>query len=322
MNLITGVAGFIGFHLAKELLEKGELVHGIDNLNNYYSQALKLDRLEYLKKFTNFTFDQLDLTNISEVQKKLTQLNPENIFHLAAQAGVRLPKSDYQKYFDSNLVGFWNVVNHAVQLSTPNIVFASSSSVYGNQSEILSETIKILNPTSLYGVTKLSNELLAAKLVIGSSSRIRGLRFFTVYGPWGRPDMAYFKIMDCLKFNKPFKVNGDGEQIRDFTYIKDVVESTLLLQEELKRREFGYFDLVNVGAGNPNSLNKLIELSENFSKKKLIKTYGIVDSTESTKTHSDRQYLNRLIRSHSSTPLEIGLKEFHNWHSRYHKKEL
>jgi len=322
MNLITGVAGFIGFHLAKQLLVKGEVVYGVDNLNNYYSRSLKLDRIENLKKFSNFTFQELDLTNRTEVEAKITTLCPENIYHLAAQAGVRLPKSEYQKYFDSNLVGFWNVLSQATSLKIPNILFASSSSVYGNQIDMLSESSKTLEPTSLYGATKLSNELIAAKLTLGSKSRIRGLRFFTVYGPWGRPDMAYYKIMDCLKENKPFTVYGNGEQIRDFTYIKDIVDSTIELQNELTTRELGFYDVVNVGAGNPTSLNKMIEISEKLTNKKLLIKYESADSTESKKTHSDRRYLNQLIQIKASTSLEIGIKEFYEWHNNYNKKTI
>jgi UDP-glucuronate 4-epimerase len=322
MNLITGVAGFIGFHLASELLARGDVVYGVDNLNEYYSRSLKLDRLRNLKKYDNFVFDELDLTNRTEVQSKLSNTNPQNVFHLAAQPGVRLPKSDSQKYFDSNLIGFWNILNQAIEFNTPNIFFASSSSVYGNKTDLLSESSKALEPTNLYGATKLSNELLAAKLSIGSQSRIRGLRFFTVYGPWGRPDMAYFKIMDCLKFNKTFTIYGDGEQLRDFTYIKDIVESTVLLNEELRNRQVGFFDVVNVGAGNPTSLNKLIDLLEGFSNKKLKTSYTIADLTESSKTHSDRKYLNQLIQNKQSTPLEVGLKEFYNWHNSYNKLGL
>jgi UDP-glucuronate 4-epimerase len=321
MNLITGVAGFIGFHLAIDLLEKGEVVYGIDNLNQYYSRSIKLDRLKILEEYNNFIFEELDIINRTEVEKKLTKLVPQNIFHFAAQAGVRLPKSEYQKYFDSNLLGFWNVLNQAVQLCIPNIVFASSSSVYGNQTDLLSESTKILEPTSFYGATKLSNELLAAKLVMGSQSRIRGLRFFTVYGPWGRPDMAYYKIMNCLKTDEAFTIYGSGEQIRDFTFIKDIIKSTVLLKDELKDRQFGFFDVVNVGAGNPSSLNKLIELSENFTGKKLKKIHEATDLTESNKTHSDRSYLNQLIHIDESTPLDVGFKDFYEWHTNYYKKE-
>ena len=258
--LITGVAGFIGSHLAHSLLEDGNKVIGIDSLNDYYSPDLKLSRLSSLTLHPNFVFQELDIVEGDKVKDLIRKHSPQTIFHLAAQAGVRLPISSFDKYVNSNLTGFSNVVIAATELKVPNFLYASSSSVYGNSAAVpYKENGDLLDQVSFYGATKFTNEILAKNLSRSYGLKSRGMRFFTVYGPLGRPDMAYFKIINSVINNEKFVLFGDGTIRRDFTFISDVVTSIKLLSKELTERDFGHSDVVNIGGGKPNSMTELIE---------------------------------------------------------------
>ena len=224
--LVTGSAGFIGMHTCLKLLKENKKVIGIDNLNNYYSRNLKFDRLKILKKYKNFKFFKNDISNEKKLKKIFFKHKPSYVIHLAAQAGVRHSITKPQDYTRSNLVGFANILEFSKIMKVKHLLYASSSSVYGNTKKFpLSENDKQTNPISYYGATKLSNEVMAHSYSSLFKLPTTGLRFFTVYGPWGRPDMALFLFTKAIKNKKKIKLFNGGKMIRDFTYIDDVAFS-------------------------------------------------------------------------------------------------
>lgn len=312
--MVTGVAGFIGFHLARELLEAGHAIRGIDNLDPYYSLALKEDRLQILAGYPNFSFNLCDISQGDSIEVEVEKFEPDSIFHMAAQAGVRLRTEDYGKYVESNLVAFSKIAIAAKIHRVEKLIYASSSSVYGNlDKKSFSEYEGNLSPVSFYGATKLSNEILASGIFSGEQTKSRGLRFFTVYGEYGRPDMAYFRILSSLLNNEPFEVFGDGEDLRDFTYVADVVQAIVALNSELDTREPGFTDVVNIGGGNPRSLNEMIHIMEKITNNKINKTKGKKIHADVNKTVADNSYIEGLLGSVPSTSLEVGLEKFVSW---------
>lgn len=312
--LVTGAAGFVGAHLVKSLVEKGESVVGLDSFNDYYSPELKQMRAASLIPSSIDLID-LNLTNRNKLSNLVAKLNPTTIYHLAAQAGVRLRIEDTDQYVQSNLVGFSNILEIAIENKAANFIYASSSSVYGNSLNTpYTETDRNLSPISFYGATKLSNELLASALVRGSSTNARGLRFFTVYGPWGRPDMAYFRIAEALKNGNQFNLFGNGEVIRDFTYIDDIIYSTLLLAEELNsKKETGLSDVVNIGGGKPSSMKQLITAFEVVSQSKLqINQLAHVEK-DVNQTIASLKLQNQLINFAPGVSLEQGVEQVFKW---------
>jgi UDP-glucuronate 4-epimerase len=312
--LVTGIAGFIGSKLAQFLSSSGESVLGVDNFNDYYSVSLKRIRVEKLLVPFDVEVRDLDISNNSQVKDLIEEVKPTSIFHLAAQAGVRLPLNQTYKYVDSNLVGYSNILSNTVEQEIPNLLYASSSSVYGN-SKILPyrESDLTLRPLSFYGATKLSNELITPTLLRGSSTRVRGLRFFTVYGPWGRPDMAYFRLINSALNNETFNLYGNGKASRDFTYIDDVVSAIDKLHSDLQSRAFEFSDIVNVGGGNPASMLEMIDIISGYTKiklniKELGKHHNDVDST-----NADPSYLESLVGSSPKTKLQDGLAQVVEW---------
>jgi UDP-glucuronate 4-epimerase len=258
--LVTGAAGFVGSHLSSLLREEGNTVHGIDNLSSYYAPDLKNLRIEKLLNPANVQFTNLDLVEKSLLRNFLDKNNFDSVIHLAAQPGVRTPLNRSSEYIENNIQAFTNVLQLVTELGIPNFLYASSSSVYGNSKEIpYSESSEDIHPVSVYGATKRANELLAPTYVRGSSTRARGLRFFTVYGPWGRPDMAYFRLINSGINKTEFTRFGDGHVKRDFTYISDITQQISDLLKELQSQKKGFSDIVNIGGGNPHSLNDLIE---------------------------------------------------------------
>lgn len=312
--LVTGAAGFVGAHLVKSLVEKGESVVGLDSFNDYYSPELKQMRAASLIPSSIDLID-LNLTNRDKLSNLVAKLNPTTIYHLAAQPGVRLRIEDTDQYVQSNLVGFSNILEIAIENKAANFIYASSSSVYGNSLNTpYTETDRNLSPISFYGATKLSNELLASALVRGSSTNARGLRFFTVYGPWGRPDMAYFRIAEALKNGNQFNLFGNGEVIRDFTYIDDMIYSTLLLAEELNsKKETGLSDVVNIGGGKPSSMKQLITAFEVVSQRKLqINQLAHVEK-DVNQTIASLKLQNQLINFAPKVSLEKGVEQVFKW---------
>jgi UDP-glucuronate 4-epimerase len=312
--LITGAAGFIGSHLFKALSDSGNYkVIGVDSFTDYYSVELKKARVSnFLEAKGHFEF--ADLSDRSACRDLLERHKPTHVIHLAAQAGIRLPLEENGKYVKENLVSFVNIASESVSLKVENFLYASSSSVYGSQSHVpFSELEQLLSPVSFYGLTKLFNEQIIENLARSSSTRFRGMRFFTVYGPWGRPDMAYFKLIVKGLTHSEFKLNGSGNVKRDFTYVSDVVDSIVKLSVELEQHETGFQDLVNIGGGKPVSMADLISEIEKAlgSPIKILK--GEANVNDLPITNASILYQNQLIGNAPGTSLETGIRETVKW---------
>jgi len=313
--LVTGGAGFIGSHLSAKLSETTDSeVLALDSLSDYYSVNLKEHRVNRFLDSRGMNFRKVDLASQSEVEVIIKDFRPDYVYHLGAQAGIRLPVEKHHIYTRSNLVGFSNILNAAIKFEVPNFLYASSSSVYGDYARIpLSEKELNLRPTSFYGATKLSNELMASSLANKFPIRMRGLRFFTVYGPWGRPDMAYFRVIESLINGRTFKLFGDGTIKRDFTFIDDVVRSCTLLGSELSLRTGGYHDIVNVGGGNPQSMQEMIQELEALTNQNLKIESRPSNVSDVKVTHSDTTLLEDLIGKHPFSRIDEGLEKFLFW---------
>ena len=315
--LVTGAAGFIGSALCEQLMLSNHEVTAVDNFSDYYDVSLKRLRVKELLSPLSLEVLNLDICDQSKVEKIIASSNPEVVIHLAAQAGVRLSVSESRKYVDSNLVGFSNVLISTIEKKVPKFLYASSSSVYGDKAEIpYSETESNLHPSSFYGSTKLANELLVPTLVKNSETVARGLRFFTVYGPWGRPDMAYFRMIANAIVGTEFNFFGDGSIERDFTFVNDAVNSVVNLTLELESRKPGFSDVVNLGGGRPLSMNYLLEIVGSLTGKKVSFERYDTNLNDARKTMSDPSYIQKLISSKPSTKLEDGISMTIDWASR------
>ena len=311
--LVTGAAGFIGAHLSKRLYLEGHEVVGVDRLSNYYSPELKKYRLENIVP-KQVEFRILDLRNYKETLDLIEDIKPQTIFHLAAQPGIRLPVEQYSAYIGDNINCFQNILTSAVENHVPNFLYASSSSVYGNSDKVkLSEDEDNLSPISFYGKSKLLNELMVGTFTKGTATRGRGLRFFTVYGPSGRPDMAYFRLIGNALVDSPFVLFGDGTVLRDLTYIDDVVEALERLGNELMTHPLGYSDVVNVGGGNPVSMNQMIETISVITGRKLSITRERKNKNDMVYTCAATANQLRLINWKPAKSLEYGLGETIRW---------
>ena len=312
--LVTGTAGFIGFHLATFLANEGHQVLGIDSFTDYYSADLKRMRAENLFSGANVKTHELDLANKSELISFMRKKEINSVFHLAAQPGVRLLPTQYSRYHDSNVVAFVNILEATLDSGIGNFLYASSSSVYGNTESLLhSETEHDLKPISYYGTTKLVNEMLASKFASNSSIRARGLRFFTVYGSWGRPDMAYLRLISACLNEKVFNLYGSKETFRDFTYVDDVVRMVSLLNKELMQRAPGFSDVVNVGGGRPETLSNMMRIIEMETGTKLMTQNFEKNENDVLKTFADSTYLEALIGIKPQTTINNGLPEVVKW---------
>ena len=313
--LVTGAAGFIGSHLAASLNVLGHQVLCVDNFSDYYAPDFKKMRVSEI--LTNLDIETIDISRRSDVSKLFGDFKPDSVIHLAAQAGVRLPVSNYDNYVRDNLLGFSNVAIVASELKVQNFLYASSSSVYGDRALIpYTENEKNLKPNSFYGATKLSNEILASTLSHQTGMRMRGLRFFTVYGPWGRPDMAYFRLISNALVDAPYKLFGDGSIKRDFTYIDDTVKTTIDLFQNLLKQEKGFSDVVNVGGGSPRSINELIQVIGEISNKNIVFENHDPDLADVAITSANSAYLQSLIGNRAFTSLEMGIDQTYAWASR------
>jgi UDP-glucuronate 4-epimerase len=312
--LVTGAAGFIGSHLCHKLTTEGNEVIAIDNFSDYYDINLKKLRVENLLTPLQLKVLSVDISDKNAIDQLIVSSKPEVVINLAAQAGVRLPTDQIHKYVNSNLVGFSNVLQSTVSNKIPYFLYASSSSVYGDQAAIpYTESEQKLHPNSFYGATKLANELLTPTLIKSSSTIARGLRFFTVYGPWGRPDMAYFRMIANVVSGSEFNFFGDGSVERDFTYIEDAVNSVIELTKELGKRKPGYSDVVNLGGGRPLSMNYLLENINKISKAEVKFNRQDSQSNDAKKTMSDSKYIQSLIGSKPETKLEDGIDKTYQW---------
>ena len=314
--LLTGAAGFIGSALCKRLVESGHNVIAVDNFSSYYDVSFKQLRVAELLNPLNLEVLNLDICDKSSIDNLIKSRNPGVVINLAAQAGVRLGVSESGKYVESNLVGFSNILVSTIENKVPIFLYASSSSVYGDLAKIpYSELETNLRPTSFYGSTKLANELLTPTLVKNSATKARGLRFFTVYGPWGRPDMAYFRMIANVIAGTEFDFFGDGTIERDFTFIDDAVRSVINLMSELEEKSPGFSDVVNLGGGRPLSMNYLMEVVGSFTGKKVSFERFETNLNDARKTMSDASYIQNLIGSKPSTKLEDGISKTIEWAS-------
>jgi UDP-glucuronate 4-epimerase len=312
--LVTGAAGFIGSALCGQLVKLGNQVTAIDNFSNYYDLNLKQARVNELLHPHSLDVINLDICDRDGMDKLIKSKCFDAVINLAAQAGVRLSLNETSKYIENNLIGFSNVLLSTVQNKVPILLYASSSSIYGNRSQTpYSESEQNLHPTSFYGATKLANELLTPTLVKGSSTSARGLRFFTIYGPWGRPDMAYFRMIANTISGSEFNFYGDGSIERDFTYVSDAVSSIIGLMDELKSHESGYADVVNVGGGHPVSMNYLLETINLQTNSKVEFNRLAANSNDVMKTMADSTLLKKLIGSYPQIKIEEGVANTIEW---------
>ena len=312
--LITGAAGFVGSKLSMELHNSQHQVLGIDNFSPYYAPDLKALRVSELLKPLGVEVLRLDLSELNLFKGIVEEYQPDVVIHLAAQPGVRTPIGKSYEYIQNNVVAFSNVLQTAIEENIPEFLYASSSSVYGNSTNIpYREDDSSVRPISIYGATKLSNEILTPAFVNGSNTRARGMRFFTVYGPWGRPDMAYFRIINSILNGSEFKKFGGGEVKRDFTYIDDITKSIRLLSDELLSHPAGYSDIVNIGGGNPYSLNDLIvEISDQLGSQP--ETSELESNPNDTSyTNADVSNLKRLTARTPDVDLNRGIGLTISW---------
>lgn len=316
--LITGCSGFIGMHLCERMLTLGHSVIGIDNNNAYYSQKLKLDRLARLQKYQNFNFYKIDIRNSDDFQQIENQAI-DVVFHLAAQAGVRYSLSHPEEYVSTNLTGFFNVIEFAIKKEVKNFFYASSSSVYGNNPKTpSSEEDKTENPQSIYAATKKSNELLAHSYSKTKLINTIGLRFFTVYGPWGRPDMALFKFSHHIQRNMPIDLYNHGQHLRDFTYIDDVITSISKLYDNYTNtNQSGIHEIFNIGGGNPVELIQYVKIIESHLKKVAEINSLPMQLGDVKDTFANAQKLQSLIHYKPDTTVEIGIEKFIAWYVNY-----
>ena len=320
--LVTGAAGFIGSNLSARLAKSGNEVLGVDNFSPYYSPKFKELRVEEFLIPYGIEVKRIDLSDIINVEKIVRGFKPDEIIHLAAQPGVRTPLGKSYQYIQNNLVAFANVLQTAIEESIPEILYASSSSVYGNSTETTyKEDDLSIRPISIYGATKLANEILTPAFIAGSKTRARGMRLFTVYGPWGRPDMAYFRIIDSILNGSEFKKFGAGEIKRDFTFVDDITASIEKLSLELSARPAGFSDVVNIGGGSPYSLNDLINvISKQIGSAPLV-LESVSNPNDVRFTCADVSKLNELTKSIPAIDLESGVKETIAWAQRVRIKE-
>lgn len=329
--LVTGAAGFIGFHVAKKLTSQGEAVVGIDNLNDYYDPRLKKCRLEQLSDCPNFEFRYIDLTDPGAVSHIFESKRPHTVLHMAAQAGVRHSLHQPIDYVDSNVVGFMHLLEGCRRHDVNHLVYASSSSIYGVTSRTpFSEHHPADHPVSIYAATKRAGELMAHTYSHLFDLPATGLRFFTVYGPWGRPDMAYYKFSQQILAGEPITIYGDGTALRDFTYIDDIVEAVVGVarQPAEPNPEWTRHDpdpatswhpwrLYNIGHGEQITINGLVDLLEALLTKPAHRVYVSEQPGDVPATHADTSDLYQSVGFSPQTSIEAGLSLFVEWFINY-----
>jgi UDP-glucuronate 4-epimerase len=320
--LVTGVAGFIGYHLATRLLAEGNQVYGVDNLNDYYDVTLKQARLQQILPHNNFTFDYLDISDRTLVAELFAANDFDVVVHLAAQAGVRYSLQNPHAYVDSNLVGFTNILEGCRHSQIKHLIFASSSSVYGTNTKVpFAVTDNVDHPVSLYAATKKANELMAHAYSHLYQIPITGLRFFTVYGAWGRPDMAYFKFVRAIAENRPIDVYNFGKMKRDFTYIDDVIEAVtrVITKKPLTLNGQPPYKIYNLGNNQPVELNEFITTIETIMGKSAQKNLLPMQPGDVVSTYADIQELITDFDFQPSTSIAQGLEKFVSWYQEYYQ---
>ena len=321
--LITGCSGFIGFHLSNKILNESKYnLIGIDNLNNYYDVDLKKSRLNYLKKQKkNFVFYKADINNYSKINKIFNFHKINYVIHLAAQAGVRYSIENPKAYIDSNISGFFNIINLSREYKIKHLLFASTSSVYGNTNKFpVHENDNTNNPLTLYAATKKTNEVIAYSYANIYKLPSTALRFFTVYGPYGRPDMAFFKFVDSIYKGKKIELYNNGNHYRDFTYVEDITNSIFLLLKKPPKQKIP-FDVLNIGNGKSIFLKKAIKIIENkIGIKAKIKNLKL-QKGDVVKSHSNIKKLKNKINYEPKTDIKKGLDKFIEWYKDYYLNE-
>jgi UDP-glucuronate 4-epimerase len=330
--LVTGVAGFIGYHVSRQLLARGDAVVGVDNLNDYYSVKLKHDRLAGLTRESAFTFRQLDISDRSATVELFESGGFDRVIHLAAQAGVRYSLTNPSAYVESNLVGFVNVLEGCRQSGVQHLVYASSSSVYGANKKLpFAIDDPVDHPLSLYAATKKSNELMAHSYSHLYQLPTTGLRFFTVYGPWGRPDMAIWLFVEAILNDRPISVFNNGKMRRDFTYIDDIVEGVVRVADRVPTANSHQppiaspgtsgapFRIYNIGNNEPIELLRLVELVEGCVGKQACKNFLPMQPGDVLETYADVDELMRDVGFRPRTPIEVGIARFVDWYREYHR---
>jgi UDP-glucuronate 4-epimerase len=331
--LVTGAAGFIGFHLCKKLLSQECQVVGLDNLNDYYDVSLKLARLEQIKDKNNFTFSKIDLTDKTRIEQLFADYKFDKVVNMAAQAGVRYSLINPQAYIDSNIVGFTNILEGCRHHQVKHLVFASSSSVYGSNTKIpFSVHDNVDHPVSLYAASKKANELMAHTYSHLYRLPCTGLRFFTVYGPWGRPDMALFMFTKAILEGKPINVFNYGKMQRDFTYIDDIVEGVVRVTDLIPQPNPNWsgeypdpgtsnapYKIYNIGNNQPIELSKFIATLEDCLGIKAQKNMLPIQPGDVPTTYADVQDLIDDVGFKPNTSIEIGISKFVDWYKNYYK---
>lgn len=321
--LVTGAAGFIGYHLAHRLLVDGHRVYGLDNLNDYYDVGLKQARLSQLRGFERFTFAPLDMADAARITALFHQQTFDGVVHLAAQAGVRYSLQNPSAYVESNLVGFANLLE-GCRDRVPHLIYASSSSVYGANDKLpFAVEDRVDHPLSFYAATKRANELMAHAYSHLYHLPTTGLRFFTVYGPWGRPDMAYFKFVRAIDRGEPIDLYNYGHMERDFTYVDDAVEGMVrLLSRPPKAAGHAPHVLYNLGSNRPIALLDFIALIEQEMGKTTEKNGLPMQSGDVPATYADIASLTEATGFRPTTPLEVGLRRFVQWYQIYYRQPI
>src|SRR3989344_1548480 len=334
--LVTGAAGFIGFHLSKKLLENGYEMIGLDNLNDYYDISLKEARLNLLQKYPAFTFHRLDIVDQHDIAKLFKKTSFETVVHLAAQAGVRYSLENPHAYVEANLVGFGHILEGCRHQQVKHLIFASSSSVYGANTKIpFSESDNVDHPVSLYAATKKANELMAHSYAHLHGLPCTGLRFFTVYGPWGRPDMALFKFVRNILEGKPIDVFNHGNMERDFTYIDDIVDGIVRVIHAPAKPNAKWsgkhpdpatssapYRIYNIGNNQPVSLADFIATIETALSKKAIKNFLPLQPGDVERTYADITRLKQDCGFSPQTSIQEGVRRFVDWYKNYYASLL
>lgn len=319
--LVTGAAGFIGFHVSQALLEKGCVVIGYDNCNDYYDVSLKEGRLGVLSAYPEFIFIKGDLADKEVLENVFSMYAPTIVLHLGAQAGVRYSIDNPYAYLQSNLVGFLNILEACRHFKTEHLVYASSSSVYGmNEKVPFSTSDNVDSPVSLYAATKKSNELMAHCYTHLYGFPSTGLRFFTVYGPWGRPDMAYFSFTNRIVKGEPIKIFNNGDMWRDFTYIDDVVAGILniLPNPPVPNKHGDRYKVYNIGNNKPEQIMDYFSALEKALGMAARKEFLPMQPGDVYQTYADVDDLMRDFDFKPSTPIEVGLQKFVDWYRTYY----
>lgn len=330
--LVTGAAGFIGYHVCQRLLGRGDDVVGVDNVNDYYDPKLKEARLALLRASGNFQFERLDIADAAGMRRLFAESRPQRVLNLAAQAGVRYSLINPQAYVDANLQGFLNVLEGSRHNGVEHLVFASSSSVYGaNTAQPFSEHHNVDHPVSLYAATKKANELMAHTYASLFALPCTGLRFFTVYGPWGRPDMALFRFTRGILGGEPIDVYNYGNMIRDFTYVDDIVEGVVRVIDSVAQpderwsgdapdpaRSFAPYRLFNIGNNKPVPLLDFIAALEEALGRKATMNLMPMQPGDVPSTMADVSELEAAVGFRPRTPIREGIARFVNWYKEYY----